>query len=37
VGRLVVRPGELRVGIVTAFVGAPVLIWWIRRTRVSAQ
>jgi iron complex transport system permease protein len=35
VGRLVVRPGELRVGIVTAFVGAPVLIWWIRRARVS--
>ena len=35
VGRLVVRPGELSVGIVTAFVGAPVLIWWIRRERVS--
>jgi iron complex transport system permease protein len=35
VGRLVVRPGELRVGIVTAFVGAPVLVWWIRRARVS--
>ena len=35
VGRLVVRPGELRVGVVTAFVGAPVLIWWIRRARVS--
>jgi iron complex transport system permease protein len=35
VGRLVVRPGELRVGTVTAFVGAPVLIWWIRRARVS--
>ena len=35
IGRLVVRPGELRVGIVTAFVGAPVLIWWIRRARVS--
>ena len=34
-GRLAVRPGELRVGIVTAFVGAPVLIWWIRRARVS--
>jgi iron complex transport system permease protein len=34
-GRLVVRPGELRVGIVTAFVGAPVLIWWVRRARVS--
>jgi iron complex transport system permease protein len=35
IGRLVVRPGELRVGIVTAFVGAPVLIWWVRRSRVS--
>jgi iron complex transport system permease protein len=34
-GRLVVRPGELRAGIVTAFIGAPVLIWWIRRARVS--
>ncbi|MEV4707058.1 iron chelate uptake ABC transporter family permease subunit [Actinoplanes sp. NPDC049316] len=36
VGRLVVRPGELRVGVVTAFVGAPVLIWWVRRRAVSA-
>lgn len=27
VGRLVVRPGELEVGIVTAFVGAPLLFW----------
>ena len=35
VGRLVVRPGELRVGVVTAFIGAPVLIWWVRRARVS--
>ncbi|MEV4642541.1 iron chelate uptake ABC transporter family permease subunit [Actinoplanes sp. NPDC049548] len=35
VGRLVVRPGELRVGVVTAFIGAPVLIWWVRRRRVS--
>ncbi|UQU63546.1 iron chelate uptake ABC transporter family permease subunit [Couchioplanes caeruleus] len=35
VGRLVVRPGELRVGVVTAFVGAPVLIWWVRRRAVS--
>lgn len=35
VGRLVVRPGELRVGVVTAFVGAPVLIWWIRRTKAG--
>jgi iron complex transport system permease protein len=36
VGRLVVRPGELRVGIVTAFVGAPVLIWWVRRSSAVA-
>jgi len=34
-GRLVVRPGELRVGVITAFVGAPVLIWWVRRSKVS--
>ncbi|MEU8898039.1 iron chelate uptake ABC transporter family permease subunit [Nocardia sp. NPDC048505] len=35
VGRLVVRPDELAVGIVTAFVGAPVLIALIRRKKVS--
>ncbi|MEV5412188.1 iron chelate uptake ABC transporter family permease subunit [Thermopolyspora sp. NPDC052614] len=35
-GRLVIRPGELRVGIVTAFVGAPVLIWLVRRARAAA-
>jgi iron complex transport system permease protein len=35
VGRLVIRPGEVRVGIVTAFVGAPVLIWLVRRGRAS--
>ncbi|MBU2663651.1 iron chelate uptake ABC transporter family permease subunit [Actinoplanes bogorensis] len=34
-GRVVMRPGEIPVGIVTAFVGAPVLIVLIRRTRVS--
>lgn len=34
-GRLVMRPGELQVGIVTAFVGAPVLILLARRRRVS--
>ncbi|AGL15072.1 iron chelate uptake ABC transporter family permease subunit [Actinoplanes sp. N902-109] len=37
VGRLVVRPGELRVGVVTAFVGAPVLIWYVRRGRASGR
>ncbi|MFI8568166.1 iron chelate uptake ABC transporter family permease subunit [Rhodococcus sp. NPDC078407] len=35
VGRLVIRPGELQVGIVTAFVGAPVLILLVRRQRAS--
>lgn len=35
VGRVVLRPSELQVGIVTAFVGAPVLIWLIRRRKVS--
>jgi iron complex transport system permease protein len=35
VGRIVLRPGELQVGIVTAFVGAPVLIALARRRRVS--
>lgn len=36
VGRIVVRPAEFPVGVVTAFVGAPVLIALIRRRRVSA-
>lgn len=35
-GRLVVYPGELQVGIVAAFLGAPVLIYLVRRTRGSA-
>lgn len=34
VGRIVARPGELDVGIVTAFVGAPFFIWIVRRQRV---
>ena len=33
--RLVLRPAELQVGIVTAFIGAPVLIWLVRRRQVS--
>jgi iron complex transport system permease protein len=36
VGRVVLAPQELEVGIVTAFVGAPVLILLARRTKVSA-
>lgn len=34
-GRVVLRPGELQVGIVTAVLGAPVLILLVRRQRVS--
>ncbi|WP_417280650.1 FecCD family ABC transporter permease [Celeribacter sp.] len=35
-GRLIARPAELEVGIVTAFLGAPVFIWIVRRRRVAA-
>lgn len=35
VGRLVVRPGELQVGIVTALLGAPVFIALVRRRHVA--
>lgn len=34
-GRVVMRPGEIPVGIVTAFVGAPVLIALVRRNKAS--
>ncbi|WP_328701660.1 FecCD family ABC transporter permease [Amycolatopsis pittospori] len=34
-GRVVIRPGEIPVGIVTAFVGAPVLIVLARRKKAS--
>ncbi|WP_246199490.1 FecCD family ABC transporter permease [Actinomadura syzygii] len=36
VGRVLVRPDELAVGIVTAFLGAPVIIVLVRRRRVAA-
>lgn len=35
IGRVIASPSELDVGIVTAFVGAPVLIWIVRQRRVS--
>lgn len=35
-GRLVARPGELQVGIVTALVGAPVFVALARRRRLAA-
>jgi iron complex transport system permease protein len=33
-GRIIARPSELDVGIVTAFVGAPFFIWVVRRQRI---
>jgi iron complex transport system permease protein len=36
VGRLVVRPGELQVGIVTALIGAPAFIFLVRRRKMGA-
>lgn len=35
-GRLIARPAEVDAGIVTAFIGAPVFIWIVRRRRVAA-
>ena len=35
VGRVVVRPSELQVGIVSAAVGAPFLVHLVRRTRLA--
>ena len=35
VGRLVARPGELQVGIVTAFIGAPFFVMLVRRRKLA--
>ena len=34
-GRVIARPAELEVGIVTAAVGAPAFIWLVRRPRIA--
>ena len=34
VGRVIARPEEIEVGIITAVIGAPVLIWIVRRQKV---
>ncbi len=34
VGRVIARPGEIEVGIITAFIGAPVFIAIVRRRRI---
>jgi iron complex transport system permease protein len=36
IGRLVARPAEVDVGIITAIVGAPIFIWIVRRQKVRA-
>ncbi|WP_028659518.1 FecCD family ABC transporter permease [Nocardioides insulae] len=36
IGRVIMWPGEVPVGIVTAFLGGPALIWLVRRRMVSA-
>ncbi len=36
VGRLVMRPDEVDVGVVTALIGAPVFIWIVRKQKASA-
>ncbi|ARZ70807.1 iron ABC transporter permease [Streptomyces albireticuli] len=37
IGRVVTRPGELQVGIVTAVIGGPVFIHLVRRRRMAQQ
>lgn len=34
-GRVVARPGEIQVGIMTAAIGGPAFIWLVRRTRMA--
>jgi iron complex transport system permease protein len=34
-GRVIARPAELEVGIVTAALGAPAFIWIVRRPRLA--
>jgi iron complex transport system permease protein len=34
VGRVVARPQEIEVGIITALIGAPFFIWIVRRQKV---
>ena len=33
VGRLLVWPAEVQVGVVTPLIGAPILIWLVRRNK----
>ncbi|BBE24080.1 hypothetical protein MN0502_29630 [Arthrobacter sp. MN05-02] len=35
IGRVILPPGEVQVGIMTAVVGAPFFIWLVRRRRMA--
>lgn len=35
-GRILTRPSEIDVGIITAIIGAPIFIWIVRRSKVRA-
>ncbi|NJC23544.1 iron complex transport system permease protein [Arthrobacter pigmenti] len=35
IGRIILPPGEVQVGIVTAVIGAPVFIWLVRRRKLA--
>lgn len=35
-GRVVARPGEVQVGIMTALIGVPLFIWLVRRSRLAS-
>jgi iron complex transport system permease protein len=35
--RLLVRPGEIQVGVITALIGVPALILLVRRRRLTAR
>ena len=35
IGRVIIQPGELQVGIVTAFLGAPLFVALVRRRRIA--
>lgn len=37
IGRIIIRPDEVPAGLVTAFLGAPVLIWLAKRDRVGSS
>jgi iron complex transport system permease protein len=37
IGRVLLRPAELQAGVVTAFVGAPFLVWLVRRLRTRVE